>query len=156
MSEDDAKSLGKQKEEAGWFFRLDKAKGNYSAPARGAEWFERGEIEIEDEWIGIASPWEPPPVIGPSTLELERILDGIANGDPAGNPWSDKLSNEPRSVANLLTRVGIEARSHRLALEAISAKGVTIGTFKHPTQRHKAKGLRTQDGRPMAHWEDDV
>jgi hypothetical protein len=86
MSEDDANAFDISKENTGWFFRMDKAKGNYSAPARSGKWFERGEVEIEGEWIGIANPWEPPKATRPNTHTLEQILEGIARGTKDGQP----------------------------------------------------------------------
>src|SRR5271166_63154 len=152
MCTEDAQNFGVTFEQANWFFRLDKAKGNYSAPARNAQWFQRETIIVGTEDVGSCRPWEPPVDLTPSDEVLSDLLERVAAGDN-GVPWTPTIGQYQRSISKAMEAAGISSRKgQELALQALLTAGCAECRFKRQN-RAWGIGLRTPSGKPEAQWE---
>jgi hypothetical protein len=157
MSEDDAKRFGLPTdiEARGNYVRMDDAKSNY-APLKSAQWFEKVAYELANgDTVPAAVPWLPPEDKVASLTDLAALAVAIERGSSGGEPWSPKLSNEPRSVRALLEQHdfrGNEAQKKTLARLAADF-GMTTGTYRSPRNRSKPMGLKIGE-KPLAKWDD--
>jgi hypothetical protein len=155
MSEDDAKAFGMPTdlEARSNFVRMDDAKSNY-APLRSAQWFEKVAYELANgDTVPAAVPWAPPEAKVASLSDLTALAVAIERGSPGGEPWSPKLSNEPRSVRALLEQHGFQggdAQKQTIA-RLVTEFGMTTGTYRNLRNRAKASGLRIED-KPPVEW----
>jgi AAA domain len=156
MSEDDAKAFGLSTdlEQRSYYVRMDDAKSNY-APLRSAQWFEKVAYELTNgDIVAAAVPWKPPEEKIASLNDLTVLAAAIERGAVGGEPWSPKLSSDPRSVRALLEQhgfLGTDAQKKTLArLE--TEFGMTTGTYRR--SRNKTAGLRIGD-KPEVMWVDE-
>lgn len=157
MSEDDARTFGMASDHKSRtaYVRLDDAKSNYSA-IRDAEWFEKGTIELANgEIVAAAVPWVPPATKVASLADLAALATAIERGTTTGDPWSPKLSAEPRSVRALLEQHGFLGRdAQKDTLRRLMADcHVETGRYRGG-QRRAVSGLHIAH-RPAADWLDD-
>ena len=157
MSEDDAKGFGLPTdiEARSHYVRMDDAKSNY-APLKSAQWFEKVGYELANgDTVPAAVPWIPPEDKVASLTDLAALGVAIERGSPGGEPWSPRLSAEPRSIRALLEQHdfrGNEAQKKTLA-RLTAEFAMTTGTFRNPRNRAKATGLRIGE-KPAADWID--
>ena len=155
MTEQDANAFGLPSDIAtrSNYVRMDDAKSNY-APLRGAQWFEKVPCMLENgETVAVAVPWTPPAAKVASDADLATLKTAIERGCPTGEPWSAKLSSEPRSVRALLKKHGFDGGN---AQKGVLAKlqgeyGLASGNYRRPGVRTKASGLRIGNN-PAANW----
>jgi hypothetical protein len=99
-------------------------------------------------------PWKPPEEKIASLNDLTVLAAAIERGAIGGEPWSPKLSGDPRSVRALLEQhgfLGTDAQKKTLArLE--TEFGMTTGTYRR--SRNKTAGLRIGD-KPEVMWVDE-
>ena len=109
------------------------------------------------ETVPAAVPWTPPTAKIASLNDLLALVSAIKRGTPEGEPWSPKLSKEPRSVRALFERHGFHGREpQRNALEDLqNDHGMTTVYFHYANRRGKAQGLRI-GANPQAYWVDDI
>lgn len=153
MNEKDAGDLGVSAKSRRFLFRIDFAKENY-APADEAEWMERIAYTLDnDETTAAAVPWTPPESRKQSADDIHALVLRIGKGSPTGEPWSPKLSKEPRSVRQLFSEFGILPGDHDAMLARLLREhGVINSSFKN-LNRHVVRGLRTADGLPAGEWQ---
>jgi hypothetical protein len=159
MSVEDAANFGMpaEAEARANYIRMDNAKSNYS-PIGAAEWFEKVAYLLDNgETVPAAVPWTPPTAKIASLNDLLALVSAIKRGTPEGEPWSPKLSKEPRSVRALFERHGFHGREpQRKALEDLQTHhGMTTVYFHYADRRGKAQGLRV-GSLPQANWADDI
>jgi hypothetical protein len=155
MSEDDAKAFGMSTDldQRSYFVRMDDAKTNY-APLRSAQWFEKTAYDLDNgDTVATAVPWKPPEAKVASLADLGALAIAIERGAPGGEPWSPKLSKEPRSVRSLFEQHGfVGADAQNAALMRLEAEhGLERVKFKRALNRSPAAGLRI-DMKPVADW----
>jgi hypothetical protein len=155
MSENDAEAFGMPSYHTSRsnYVRMDDAKSNY-APLRSAQWFEKVPYRLDNgETVPAAVPWTPPEAKIASVTELAALKTAIEKGCPTGQPWSAKLSREPRSVRALLEQHGFHGGdAQKGALDELVAEyGMTTALYRKPLNRAKASGLRI-GGKPAADW----
>ncbi len=151
MTDDEAKSLGIPSDCRKHYFRLDSAKSNYAA-LHAAEWFERVNYHLDNgDTVAAPVPWKPPTdVITADTITA--IAVAVEKGSPSGEPWSSKLSDDPRSIRKLLQSHGVAtAAGQRKAIASLMATGFELVAYRSAT-RNKSVGLRSPDGLPAARW----
>jgi len=97
MSLKEAENFGITADRAGWYVRVDDAKGNMTPPAAHANWYERHSVRIdnggpftEGDSVGVMQPWTPPDAFeGLTQAVIDRILNAIIAGvDDAGTKYS--------------------------------------------------------------------
>jgi hypothetical protein len=149
MTEQEAGGLGIPVDRRRYYVRLDEARNTFTPPARVADWFEKVSHALPGSGTETSPAlrcWAASPAVAPNASVLGALVQGIAAGCPAtgGMPWSPVLRpSEPRSVVHLLRAHGVEVVSDRVTLDALFQAGVVAGTFRHPSHRHPANGLRT-------------
>jgi hypothetical protein len=157
MSEADAEALGVPTDPVprSHFVRMDDAKANYTA-LRDVEWFEKRAYPLDNgEWVAAAVPWTPPAAKIASESELVAMATAIGKGSPNGEPWSQKLSKEPRSVRALLEQFGFHGSAQKGALARLMNEcDVEAGHYTRPGSRMPAGGLRV-GALPAAKWIDE-
>jgi hypothetical protein len=158
MSEADAQALGVPTDMAARaaFIRLDYAKSNY-APLRDAEWFEKFPYVLANgEAVPAAVPWTPPAAKVASQSDIAALATAIEKGTASGEPWSPKLSKEPRSVSGLLGEFGFFGDAQKKVLQRLQTEcSLGTGKWKSASQRHPRAGLRIE-GKPAVKWVDDA
>jgi hypothetical protein len=82
MSNKDAESAGISELERTSYFRVDRAKGNYSAPAKTATWRQFINVDLPNgDGVGVVVPWQFPGQDGaplsPAKMEAERRAEHI-------------------------------------------------------------------------------
>ncbi len=150
MGPEEALELGIPNDARRDYARVDGAKSNY-APAREAEWFKKQEYLLDNtEWVSALVPWRPPGAESASQETIAAILAAIEAGTE-GEPWSPKLSGDPRSIRTLLRRHGVTARQAEAAtIQALEAAGIRIGTYR-TVHRQLKQGYRGERG-PDCRW----
>lgn len=137
------------------YVRIDDAKSNY-APIREAEWFEKTAFELANgDTVAAAVPWSPPAMKTATSAELDAMAEAVRRGAPNGEPWSPKLSGEPRSVRALLERHGFAGKdTEKETLKRLKAEcGVEVAKYRS-SQRRAVLGLHVEE-KPTADWLDD-
>lgn len=155
MSEADAEAFGQPTDiTAGSnYVRMDDAKSNY-APLRAAQWFEKVPYTLDNgEIVPAAVPWTPPEAKVASDADLAALKAAIERGCLGGEPWSGKLSGEPRSVRALLEQHGFHGHTaQRGALGQLETKhGLETAKYRNPRNRAPTGGLRIGE-KPAADW----
>lgn len=158
MSEDDAAAFGLPIEAKARsnFVRLDDAKQNYAA-IRDGEWFEKMVHVLDSsEAVPAATPWTPPAAKVASQTDLVTLTKAIEHGSEAGEPYSPKLSPDPRSIRQLLTAHGFLGPDAQKAclIRLKNECRVAEARFKRKN-RNVAIGLHV-GFRPECAWEDDT
>jgi hypothetical protein len=153
MSEDDAKAFGLSTdlEQRSFYVRMDDAKSNY-APLRSAQWFEKVAYELTNgDIVAAAVPWKPPEEKIASLNDLTVLAAAIERGAIGGEPWSPKLSGDPRSVRALLEQHGfLGTDAQRKTITRLEKEfGMTTAIYRR--SRNKPAGLRIGD-KPDAPW----
>ncbi len=146
MTEAEAQGFGLSADQRRSFFRVDSGKSNYS-PTHEAEWYQRVEYELDNlDLVAAPVAWEPPvDVISLDTRA--KIAAGIAAGCGA-EPWSARLSSDPRSVRTLLSRHGVATPAgQKVLLLELAEAGYVTADYRNAGYR-VVKGLRAPDGRP--------
>ena len=136
------------------FVRLDDAKSNY-APIRDAQWFEKVAYVLDNgETVPAAVPWTPPAAKVATPVDLAALVVAIKRGAPDGQPWSPKLSGDPRSIRQLLGQHGFAGTDLQNAVLGglRQSERLVEATFRNPA-RHLKRGLRI-DGAPAVEWQD--
>jgi hypothetical protein len=97
MSAKEAENFGITGDRAGWYVRVDDAKGNMTPPAEHANWYERHSVKLnnggafaEGDNVGVLQPWTPPDAFeGLTQAAIDRILNTIVVGvDDQGTKYS--------------------------------------------------------------------
>ena len=159
MSESDATQFGISQNRRSYYARIDRAKASYAPPVTDADWFEKiSHLDDSGEFVGAFHPWEPPAVQGLSQEVISKLCTAITKGSPAdGQPWSPKLSVDPRSIRNLFAQHKIVGtKAEKAALQTLYSHEVEGAKFKPISNRTPATGLRI-GALPKANWieEDD-
>ena len=160
MSEDGAKAFGlpSDLEQRSYYVRMDDAKSNY-APLRSAQWFEKTAYDLDNgDIVAAAVPWKPPEEKVASRADLDALAIAIERGASGGEPWSPKLSKEPRSVRHLLEQHGfVGSNAQNAAMRRVEAEhGVTAGKFRRSGGNGApASGLHI-DMKPAAKWIEET
>jgi hypothetical protein len=155
MSEADAQEFGLPTDITARnnYVRMDDAKSNY-APLRAAQWFEKVPYTLDNgETVPAAVPWTPPEAKVASDADLAALKTAIERGCPGGEPWSKKLSREPRSVRALLEQYKFHGHAaQREALAKLEAEcGLMTARYRNPRNRAPTFGLRI-GAKPVADW----
>jgi AAA domain len=154
MSEDDASAFGlpTDAQARSHYVRLDDAKQNYAA-IRDAEWFEKVPHLLDNgELVPAAEPWMPPAQKQASQVEIASLASAIERGTPDREPYSPKLSKEPRSVKALLEQYGFFGDAQKPVMTRLATEhDVTTGHYRQPGRRNDALGLHIAF-RPAANW----
>jgi RecA-family ATPase len=81
MSPQDAESAGLMEIERTTYFRIDRAKANYSAPSKEATWRKFANVDLPNgDAVGVVTPWQFPGQDGvptPEKLEAERKAEHV-------------------------------------------------------------------------------
>jgi AAA domain len=81
MSSQDAENAGIDELERTSYFRIDRAKANYSAPSKNAIWRRFTNIDLPNgDAVGVVTPWQFPGASGPPSpekLEAERKAEHV-------------------------------------------------------------------------------
>ena len=81
MSPQDAESAGLMEIERTAYFRIDRAKANYSAPSKEATWRKFANVDLPNgDAVGVVTPWQFPGQDGvptPEKLEAERKAEHV-------------------------------------------------------------------------------
>ena len=156
MSEPEAEAFGISEKTRKSYFRLDGAKSNHAA-LQEAEWFEKVAHQLANgEWAVTVAPWDAPEDV----IDLDTrtaIIAGAEQGSPEG-PWSPKMTNDGRSIRQLFARHGVTTKKGQTAFlnEMTASLGFTVETFRKPTDRKPAQGIRSKNGRPdTVRWVSD-
>lgn len=154
MAEADAQAFGLPTgaEARARFIRLDDTKQNYAA-LRAAEWFEKTAVVLDNgEAVAAAAPWTPPAAKLATQADLAALAIAIELGAPGGEPWSPKLSKEPRSIRALLAERGFATPgAQKAAMSRLTTTcGVEAAAYRRPN-RVAAMGLRIAD-LPAVEW----
>ena len=155
MSDADAKNFGLPTDitARSAYVRMDDAKSNY-APLRSAQWFEKVPYTLDNgETVPAAVPWTPPEAKAASDNDLAALKTAIEEGCPGGEPWSKKLSSEPRSVRALLEQYKFRGHAaQRAALAKLEAEcGLATAQYHNPRNRAATSGLRI-GAKPAVDW----
>ena len=128
-----------------WHVRVDDAKGNMSAPAADAVWYERHSVELsQGDWVGVLAPWTPPDAFdGLSVEAARRVLLMIDQGLPDGQRYSATYrKNSERWAGNLLTDVGINENAAKAIISVwLKNKVVFWDKYHSPKRRKEESGL---------------
>ena len=155
MTESDASDLGVSTDfqSRSSYIRLDNAKSNY-APLTDAEWFEKTGYELDNgEHVGAPIPWKPPTAKTATSTDLDTLAAAIERGTADGEPWSPRLSDDARSIRQLLENHGFVGRpAQKATIAALEAnRGMTTADFRSKASRNRVKGCRIGD-LPAADW----
>ena len=157
MSEDDARAFGlpTDAKARSLFVRLDDAKQNYHA-IRDAEWFQKMPHSLDNgEIVPAAEPWTPPEVKIASQFDLAAIAEAIKQGSstPGREPYSPKMSEDPRSIRQLLITHGFHRADAQKACMSrlVNECDVKTTQFKSKIRKTQAAGLHV-DFEPAAGW----
>jgi AAA domain len=154
MSEADATAFGLPTGRADRepYVRLDSAKQNY-APLGDAVWFqEHVYLLANGENVPAAVPWEPPVQKVPTEADLSALVTAIKYGAPGGEPWSPKLSRDPRSLRALLTDHGFHGDAQKAVMgKLLTECQVEQARFRSFVRKTSALGLHV-DFLPAAEW----
>jgi hypothetical protein len=160
MSEDDARTFGlpTDAKDRSSFVRLDDAKQNYHA-IRDAEWFQKMPHRLDNgEIVPAAEPWSPPKAKTASQFDLAALAEAIKQGSPTPGrePYSPKMSEDARSVRQLLVAHGFSSPDAQKACmtRLMNECGVKSAPFKSSTRKTQASGLHI-DFIPTARWVRD-
>ena len=145
MSDKEADGFGIEHSRRAWYVRVDDAKGNMSAPAGEAIWFERHSIELgQGDYVGALAPWTPPdPFDGLGIDRCQRVLWAISNGLEDGQRYLlTNKSNSPRWAGQLLVNEGINVASARAVLKTwVGSKLLFMDNYHNPVRRKPEDGL---------------
>ena len=157
MSEDDAKAFGLPTDarSRSLFVRLDSAKQNYAALA-DAEWFQKMVHVLDNgEHVPAAEPWMPPEAKAASQFDLATLVEAIKRGSatPGREPYSPKMSEDPRSIRQLLVTHGFHRADAQKACmtRLVNECDVKTTQFKSKLRKTQAAGLHV-DFVPAALW----
>ena len=157
MSEDDAKAFGlpTDAKSRSLFIRLDSAKQNYAALA-DAEWFQKMVHVLDNgEHVPAAEPWMPPEAKAASQFDLATLVEAIKRGSatPGREPYSPKMSEDPRSIRQLLVTHGFHRADAQKACmtRLVNECDVKTTQFKSRLRKTQAAGLHV-DFEPAAVW----
>lgn len=163
MTTDEAEAFGVHEADRRFLVRLDSAKVNIAPPSREAKWFRLVGVPLANatpeyphgDEVQTVEPWTPPPAKIASLTDLAALATAIGQGSPGGEPWSDKLDKNPRSVSALLAERGFaDPKAKKATLDRLMTEfGVERGRYLRP-DRNKAWGLHV-GGKPAANWLSD-
>jgi hypothetical protein len=156
LSLDQANQMGVQPDRRGYYFRLGSAasKLNYSAPD-DSEWFERFAMVINGEEVVRCIPWQPPT----SKLSPEltsAIVAAVEKGATSG-PYSPQLGNTDRSLAPILTALGIATpmAQSKTIREMLRLGRIVKARWKVNAGTRYRSGLRSTEGLPYNYeWQE--
>jgi hypothetical protein len=158
LSAKQAEAWGIDAARRGLYFRAGSvaSKRNYTAPEE-AEWFERRELVIGREAVVYCVPW-PPPSARLDDDQAARIIAAVEKGTSQG-PYSTQLSNTARSLAPVLTEIGIAkpALQRKVLTNLIDAGRIAKAKWRPKGEGEKTlTGLRSSAGLPYNHeWVED-
>tara|TARA_R100001443_G_scaffold110848_1_gene123048 strand:- start:106 stop:1473 length:1368 start_codon:yes stop_codon:yes gene_type:complete len=145
MSDKEADGFGIEHSRRAWYVRVDDAKGNMSAPAGEAVWFERHSIELgQGDYVGALAPWTPPdPFDGLGIDRCQRVLWQISAGlDDEQRYLLTNKSNSPRWAGQLLVDEGINRASAKAVLKTWVGSGLLfMDNYHNPVRRKPEDGL---------------
>lgn len=145
MSDREGEAMGIDPTRRSWFVRVDDAKGNMSAPAAEADWYERHSVELaQGDWVGVLAPWSPPdPFDGLGVERAREVLFALDRGLEDGQRWLvTKNANSPRWGGSLLVDMGLSEGAAKAILRTWMSNGlVTVGTYRNPVRRRDESGI---------------
>jgi hypothetical protein len=145
MSDKECEMFGLEPQRRLWHVRVDDAKGNMSAPAADAVWYERHSVELsQGDWVGVLAPWTPPDAFdGLSVEAARRVLLMIDEGLPDGQRYTAHFrAGSDRWAGNALTAEGISEAASKVILRTWLLNGVIYSEeYMSPILRKKQMGL---------------
>lgn len=145
MSDKEAHGFGIEPSRRGWYVRVDDAKGNMSAPADEAVWFERQSIDLgQGDWVGILRDWTPPDPFDGLGIDLcHRILTQIGEGmEDEQRYLLQNKNNSRRWAGKLLINEGISEANSRAILKTWMESGlIYLDDYHNPIRRKPEDGL---------------
>jgi hypothetical protein len=157
MTEEEAEAMQVAPDMRDLYFRVDGAKANYAR--RGlANWHTLDEYQLDNgDMVAAVVAWTPgtgsnaaKPPASPDVLAL--IEKAVERGSAEG-PYSPRLdAAQPRSLASLLVRQGIEGAAQQKAVLAhLVRQGFVVAEYRDHN-RIRRSGLRAPSGMPAASW----
>ena len=145
MSDREGEAFDIQPERRSWYVRVDDAKGNMSAPARDAVWFERHSVELaQGDWVGVLSPWSPPdPFEGLGVENARHALNLIEAGLEDGQRYTATAkAGTTRWAGNVLLDMGVGEGAAKLVLRTWMSNGLLrTDKYRNPVRRREDTGL---------------
>lgn len=145
MSDKEAEAFGIVADRRGWYIRVDDAKGNMSAPAANALWYERHSVELaQGDYVGVLAPWAvPDPFDELGSQKARTILNEIDKGLVDGQRFiAANWRNTTRWAGNLLIDAGVSEASAKHILRLWIKTGVLMeDEYRNPSRRKDEKGL---------------
>jgi len=145
MSDREGEAFDIQPERRSWYVRVDDAKGNMSAPARDAVWFERHSVELaQGDWVGVLAPWSPPdPFEGLGVENARYALNLIEAGLEDGQRYTATAkAGTARWAGNVLLDMGVGEGAAKLVLRTWMSNGLLrTDKYRNPIRRREDTGL---------------
>ena len=145
MSEKEATSFDIDPARRGWYVRVDDAKGNMSAPATEANWYERESVELSNgDYVGVMAPWSPPdPFEGLGVERAKFALNMIEQGLDDGQRFTATArAGTSRWAGNVLLDLDLGEGAAKSVLRAWLKSGALFtDLYKNPVRRRDEKGL---------------
>jgi hypothetical protein len=107
MNDQEADSLGVQRDDRQAYVRIDGGKANLSPPASGAVWFRLANVHLPNgDYVQAASQWTPPdPFEGVTPADLLRVQNAIQAGrGEAGEGWRASVQAGDGWVGHAIAR----------------------------------------------------
>lgn len=145
MSDKECEMFGLEPQRRLWHVRVDDAKGNMSAPAADAVWYERHSVELsQGDWVGVLAPWTPPDAFdGLSVEAARRVLMMIDEGLPDGQRYTTNYrKGSKRWAGDPLVAEGISENNAKVILKTWLGTGVLYSEeYMSPKRRMLEVGL---------------
>ena len=145
MSDKECEMFGLEPQRRLWHVRVDDAKGNMSAPAADAVWYERHSVELsQGDWVGVLAPWTPPDAFdGLSVEAARRVLLMIDEGFEDGKRYTTNYrKGSKRWAGDPLVAEGISESNAKVILKTWLGTGVVYSEeYINPRYRKPQVGL---------------
>ena len=145
MSDKECERFDIDPQRKAWYVRVDDAKGNMSAPAADAVWFERQSVElVQGDYVGVLAPWSPPdPFEGLGVDGARRALMSIEAGLEDGQRYTATArAGTNRWAGCVLLDMGLGEGSAKSVLRTWMSNNVlVVADYHNPVRRRSDKGL---------------
>lgn len=152
MSQKDAEAFGIAPHEAGWYVRVDDAKGNMSPPAIRATWLKRESVTLDNgdmdgpgDNVGVLVPWSPPDAFdGMNNEVVARVLRAIEAGLGDGQLYTFSAQSKGRWAGNAIMDDAFdksEADAKTILLAWRKSGLLFEDDYDDPKQRKQRKGV---------------
>ena len=142
-----------------WYVRVDDAKGNMSAPAAEANWYERESVELSNgDYVGVLGSWSPPdPFAGLGVDGARRALLLIGDGLDDGQRYTWTQRSAGRWAGQVLVDMGIGEATAKVIINAWKQSGVLFAEkYKNPVRRREEDGLFVDNSKLPGVKFDDI